>query len=149
MSRISYDRVIPLLAGQRPASRSNRTYQRYYRLTVQAGESDIQSFYFQKGLKSHQAKLDKMKAGYKDIAEIVNNNDMDYFIAKVHKLEDQLQKIKSEDHALFIKIFACETLQNDIDYCKDLIQIKNQFGKLKNLDELLEDEESMMKIFST
>lgn len=148
MSRISYDRIIPLLVGQQPTSGVIGLIREIIVLQSRLENTDAQSFYFQKARKSHQAKLDKMKARYSHIAEIINNNDMDFFIIKVNEFEGKLQKIKSEGPSGFIKRFTCDMLQNDIDYGNDLIQIKNQFGRLKNLDELFEDEESMMKIFS-
>jgi len=148
MNRISYDRIIPLLVGQQSTSGITGLIRDIIILQSRLENPDSQSFYFQKGMKSHQAKFNEMKVRYNDIAKIINHNDMDYFKAKIHEHEVQIQKIKSDGYIGFMKRFAYQCIQSNIDYNNDLIQIKNQFGKLKNLNELLEDEESMMKIFS-
>lgn len=48
---------------------------------------------------------------------------------------------------VFAKIMVDANTKSRIRFFKDLIQVKGQYKNLKTLDELMKDEQALMKIF--
>lgn len=109
-----------------------------------------QDFYFQMGRKSHETKLDELKAEYGRIVELVNNHDVDYFLEQIKEAEENFQQICSREskHLVFAKVLTEAHLNAEIAYRKMLIQAKGQYKKLLTLDKIMQNHKVLVDIFS-
>lgn len=80
MAKISFDRIVPLLVGIAPADGVRSLLREIIVLQAKLDSPERQDFYFQKGRKSNEKRLEEMKVEYSRIVELVNGNDVDFFL---------------------------------------------------------------------
>jgi superoxide dismutase len=151
MSKISLNRIIPLLTKQEHHSGVLGLLQEILVLQDKLDNLDRQSFYFQQGIHNHTAHLNALKRNYAQIVETVNNNSVDYFLEKIKGDEEKFKQICSRKikHPIFVKVMVDAHINSEIAYLKMLIQAKGKFGTLKPLDDLIQDKNALLEIFST
>lgn len=149
MAKISFDRILPLFKEQQPANGVHGLLREIIVIQSKLDNLDKQDFYFQKGRKSNEKRLDEMKVEYSRIVEFVNGNDVDFFLGQIKDAEELFRKVCSpgSTQPVFAKIMVDANTKSRIRFFKDLIQVKGQYKNLKTLDELMKDEQALMKIF--
>lgn len=150
MSKISFNAIVPLVVASYPADVVQSLLREIIVLQAKLDTIDEQDICFQKDQKSHEKKLDEMKVEYSQIVELVNNNDVDYFLEQIKEAEEIFRKVCSpgSSQPVFVKLMVDANTKSQIGYFKDLIQIKGQYKKLMTLDELMHDEQVLLDIFS-
>lgn len=150
MSKILFNSIVPLVTESSPVNGVQNLLREIIVLQAKLDRIDEQDFYFQKGRKSHETRLNQMKVEYSRIVELVNNNDVDYFLEQIKAAEEIFRKVCSLESTqpVFAKLMVDANTKSQIRYFKDLIQIKGQYKKLLTLDELMQDEQVLMDIFS-
>lgn len=147
MAKISFDRIAPLLVGIAPADGVRSLLREIIVLQAKLDNLDKQDFYFQKGQKSNEKRLDEMKVEYIQIVEMVNNNDVDFFLEQIEEAERKIKAIEAKGYLSSIDRLAYNSFHSQVEYFKSLLQAKGQYKKLKTLDELMQDEQALMEIF--
>ncbi|MBK8955214.1 MAG: hypothetical protein IPM34_06630 [Saprospiraceae bacterium] len=147
MGKISVERVLPLLIGQ-PAPGVLGLLRKIIVLQYKMDHPEEQSFYFQMALKSHEGYLREMKIRYSQISDDVNTRDTDDLIKSITELEADIQKLLNREFLSFCTRAGIGWKRSELNYQKELLRMKTQFGVLKPLDEILEDEKYLMKIFA-
>lgn len=149
MSKISFNRIVPLIAQSPPADAVQSLLREIIVLQAKLDHLDQQEFYFQMGRKSHESRLENMKTEYSRIVDLVNNHEVDYFLGLIREAETKFQEICSREskHPVFVKVAVDAQLTSEIVYLRMLIQAKGDYGKLLPLHELMQDERALLKIF--
>lgn len=149
MSKISFNRIVPLITQSPPADVVQSLLREIVVLQAKLDHLDQQDFYFQKGRKSHEARLENMKAEYSRIVDLVNNHEVDYFLGLIREAEAKFQEICSREskHPVFAKVLVDKHINPEIAYLRMLVQAKGDYGKLLPLHELMQDERALLKIF--
>jgi len=150
MSKISFNRIIPLLTKQEHSDGALGLLREIIVLQAKLDNIDEQDFYFQKGKDNHISHLESMTMKYAEMVANVNNNSVDCLLEQVKEAESKMNEICSREskHPVFAKVLVQGTSISQIKYFQDLIQLKARFGTLKPLDELMQDETALMEIFS-
>lgn len=150
MSKISFNAIVPLVVASSPADVVQTLLREIIVLQAKLDGIDKQDFYFQMGRKSHETKLDELKAEYGRIVELVNNHDVDYFLEQIKEAEEKFQQICSREskHPVFVKVMVDAHLNAEIAYLKMLIQAKGQYKKLMPLDEIMHNQNALLEIFT-
>lgn len=148
MSKISFDRIIPLLTNQEHLDGVLGMLREILVLQDKLDNPKRQDFYFQKGISNHISHLESLKNEYAKIVEIVNNNSVDYFLGEVNERKEKVQKLTSKGYLNTIDQMALGMIKGEISKFQNLLEIKGRFGTLKPLDELMQDESALMEIFS-
>jgi len=149
MSKISFNRIVPLIAQSPPADVVQSLLREIVVLQAKLEHLDQQDFYFQKGQKAHESRLENMKAEYSRIVDLVNSHEVDYFLEQIREAEEKFHKICSREskHPVFVKVLVDAQLTSEIDYLRMLVQAKGDYQKLLPLQELMQDEQALLKIF--
>lgn len=147
MAKISFDRIVPLLKEQQPANGVQGLLREIIVLQSKLDNIDKQDFYFQKGRKSNETRLDEMKVEYSRIVEMVNGNDVDFFLGQIKEAERKIKAIEAKGYLSSIDRLAYNSFHSQVEYFKSLLQAKGQYKNLKTLDELMQDENALMEIF--
>lgn len=102
------------------------------------------------GRKLHEKRLDALKAEYDRIVELVNSHDVDYFLEQIKEAEEKFQRICSREskHPVFVKVMVDAHLNAEIAYLKMLIQAKGQYKKLIPLNQITQNQQALLDIFS-
>lgn len=148
MSKISFDRIETLLVGIAPADGVRNLLREIIVLQAKLDSSDRQGFYFQKGRKSNEKRLEEMKVEYSRIVELVNGNDVDFFLEQIEDAERKIKAIEAKGYLSSIDRLAYNSFHSQVEYFKSLLQAKGQYKKLKILDELMQDEQAIVDIFN-
>jgi len=90
-----------------------------------------------------------MKARYSQIVDLVNDNDIDFFLERIREAENQFHKICSPGSRspVYAKLIVASSTKSQISYFKELLSAKSQFGQMKGLDDLMKDEPALAQIF--
>lgn len=147
MSKITFDRIVPLLTQQEHLDGVLGLLRDIIVLQAKLDNLDKQDFYFQKGKINHLEHLESMKKQYSQIVKTVNGNSVDYFLEQVNEYESKAHKLTSKGYLNMIDRIALNTVNNEVSKYMNLIQIKGKFGTLKPLDELMQDENTLLEIF--
>jgi hypothetical protein len=109
-----------------------------------------QDFYFQKGQESQQQKLNSMKAEYDQMVETANGNEVDFFLEGIIEAETNINHYHTRACTLpiFAKIILEAQALSRISRYRDAIEAKGLFGTLKPLEEVMEDEAALLRVFS-
>lgn len=150
MSKISFNAVVPLMVASSPADTVQTLLREIIVLQAKLDGIDKQDFYFQMGRKSHEKRLDALKAEYGRIVDLVNNHDVDYFLEQINEAEEKFQQICSREskHPVFVKVMVDAHLNAEIAYLKMLIQAKGQYKKLTPLNQITQNQQALLEIFS-
>lgn len=150
MAKISFNRIMPLLAETSPVNGVQNLLREIIVLQAKLDRIGKQDFYFQKGYESHKKRLDKLKSEFSQTVELVNNNDVDYFLEQIKEAEETYRRIcpKDSNHPVFAKVLVDAELESQIQYFKMLLQAKGQYKKLMTIDELMQNENALLEIFS-
>lgn len=148
MSKISLNRIIPLLTNQEHLEGVLGMLRDILVLQDKLDNPERQDFYFQKGIPNHVSHLEALKNKYAKIVEIVNSNSVDYFLGEVNDYNNKVQKLTSKGYLNTIDQMALSMMKGEISRFQNLLGIKRRFGTLKPLDELMKDEKFLMEIFS-
>jgi cell division FtsZ-interacting protein ZapD len=148
MARVSLKSIIPLLTKQEHSDGPLGLLREIIVLQSKIENQDGQDFYFQKGLANHISHLESLKKEYAQMVETVNTNTVDYFLEQVKEYEGTLKKLTSKRHLNTVDQIALGMITNQISKYKNLLHIKGQFGQLKPLEELMEDEETLIRVFA-
>lgn len=148
MSKIAFDRIIPLLTKQEHLDGVLGLLRDIIVLEAKLDNLDRQDFYFQKGKTNHIARLESLKRKYAQIVETVNGNTVDYFLEQVKTYENNIQKLTSKGYLNTIDQMALGMMKGEISKYNNLLHAKGRFGTLKPLDEVMEDESGLVEIFS-
>ena len=148
MSKIAFDRIIPLLTRQEHLDGVLGLLRDIIVLQAKLDNLDRQDFYFQKGKTNHVARLETLKSEYAKIVETVNGNTVDYFLEQVRIYESNIQKLTSKGYLNTIDQMALSMMKGEISKYNNLLHAKGRFGTLKPLDEVMEDESGLVEVFS-
>lgn len=148
MSKIAFDRIVPLLTKQEHLDGVLGLLRDIIVLQAKLGNLDRQDFYFQKGKTNHIARLESLKRKYAQIVETVNGNSVDYFLERVKTYENNIQKLTSKGYLNTTDQMALVMMKSEITKYNNLLHAKGRFGTLKPLDEVMEDESGLIEIFS-
>ena len=102
------------------------------------------------GRDNHAANLGGMKQEYAELVAKINKYPVAYFEAKLRKVEDKHRYYSDDKNwqsSRFIRAILLGSLSSEIKYYKEMIDIKQRFGTLKPLRQLLKDEEALRAIF--
>lgn len=147
MPKLSFNSIVPLLVESSPANGVQSLLREIIVLQAKLDRIDEQNFYFQKGRKSHEKRLDGMKSQYSQIVELVNNNEVDFFLEQIKEAERKSKAIEAKGYLSSIERLAYDSFNGQIEYFKSLLQSKGQYKKLMTLDELMKHEQLLVKIF--
>lgn len=147
MAKISFDRIAPLLVGIAPTDGVRSLLREIIVLQAKLDSPERQDFYFQKGRKSNEKRLEEMKVEYSRIVELVNGNDVDFFLEQIEDAERKIKAIEAKGYLSSIDRLAYNSFHSQVEYFKSLLQAKGQYKNLKTLDELMQDENALMEIF--
>lgn len=147
MPKISLSRIVPLLTAKWPVDGVQNLLREIIVLQAKLDDIDKQDFYFQKGRKSNERRLDDMKVEYSRIVELVNGNDVDYFLEQIKEAWRNIKAIEAKGYLNSIGRIAYNAFKGEDEFYEHLIQIKGQYNKLKTLDELMNDKQVLMDIF--
>ncbi|MCB9315660.1 MAG: hypothetical protein H6569_05945 [Lewinellaceae bacterium] len=149
MSKVSFNSIVPLVVESSPANGVQSLLREIIVLQAKLDRIDRQDFYFQMGQKSNQKRLDELKVKYNQIVDWVNNNDVDFFLEQIKEAENKSRQFCTSERSqpVFAKIMVDVNTKSQINYFKMLLQAKSQYKKLKTLNELMNDETSLMEIF--
>ena len=148
MSKIAFDRIIPLLTTQEHLDGVLGLLRDIIALQAKLDNLSGQDFYFQKGKANHVARLESLKRKYAQIVETVNGNTVDYFLEQVRTHESNIQKLTSKGYLNTIDQIALVMMKGEITKYNNLLHAKGRFGTLKPLDEVMMDESGLLEIFS-
>lgn len=147
MSKISFNSIVPLLLESSPANVVQNLLREIIVLQAKLDRIGEQDFYFQKGQRSHEKRLEKMKSEYRQMVELVNNNDVDFFLEQIREAERKIKAIEAKGYLSSIEKLAYDSFHGQVEYFKSLLQAKGQYKKLKALDKLMEDEQTLITLF--
>lgn len=148
MAKIPLERIMPLLTNQEHRDGPLGLLREILVLQSKIENPNTEDFYFQKGLANHKSHLESLKKEYAQMVETVNTNGVDYFLEQVKEYEGKLKKLTSKGYLSTVDQIALGVIKNQISNCKNLLHIKGQFGELKPLEKLMEDEEALMRVFT-
>jgi len=150
MSKISFNRIVPLLTKQEHSDGALGLLREIIVLQAKLVNIDEQDFYFQKGKDNHISRLESMTMKYAQMVANINNNSVDYILEQINEAESKMNEICSREskHPVFVKVSVHVNSISQIKYFQDLIQLKARFGTLKSLEELMNDENALLEIFS-
>lgn len=149
MSKISFNKVASLITESPPADVVQSLLREIVVLQAKLDHLDQQDFYFQMGQKHHEKRLEEMKAQYHQIVDLVNNHEVDYFLEQIREAEEKFHAICSREskHPVFVKVLVDKHLNSEIAYLKMLVQAKGDYQKLLPLQELMQDEQALLRVF--
>jgi|GEM_PF-4015074 len=93
------------------------------------------------GLENHKYYLEGMKNEYAKMVELINTNEVAYFVAQVTHFEFLLKKVYAMRNFNMVARIGAASINSQITKYKNLLEIKIQYGQLKSLDELMQEEE--------
>lgn len=147
MSKISFHSIVPLLVESSPVNGVQSLLLEIIVLQAKLDHIEEQDFYFQKGRVSHEKRLDGMKSQYSQIVELVNANDVDFFLEQIKEAKRKIKAIEVKGYLSSIERLAYDSFNDQVEYFKSLLQSKGQYKKLMTLDELMKHEQLLVKIF--
>jgi hypothetical protein len=149
MSKIHFDHILPLLTDKTSTTGVQGLLRDILILQDKLNNLDQQDFYFQKGQESQRQRLDGMKAEYAQMVETANGNEVDFFLEGISEAEANIDHYHSRACTLpiFGKIILEAQAIARISRFKDAIEAKGLFGTLMPLEEVLEDEAALLRIF--
>lgn len=140
MAKIQVERLIPHLIEQTPPDGPLGLLDEIFALQSKIENSKEADFYFQKGLENHKYYLEGMKNEYAKLVELINTNEVAYFVAQITHFELALKKVYAMENFNMISRIGVVAINSQITKYKNLLEIKIQYGQLKSLDELMQEE---------
>ncbi len=140
MAKIQVERLIPHLIEQLPLDGPLGLLDEIFALQSKIENSKEADFYFQMGLENHKYYLDGMKNEYAKMVELINTNEVAYFVAQITHFEFALKKVYAMQNFNMIGRIGAVSINSQITKYKNLLQIKIQYGQLKSLGELMQEE---------
>jgi DNA-binding SARP family transcriptional activator len=148
MGKINLDRLVPILTKQGKSDEVLVLVREIIELQAKLDNLDNQTFYFKKAKLSNFNRLESLKKEYTKVADLINGQNVDFFLEKINYYETNSKQIYSKKIVNTIDQSALGAFKSNIGYLQNLIYIKGKYGTLKPLEELLQDEETLIEIFS-
>jgi hypothetical protein len=78
---------------------------------------------------------------YNKFVDLINNNDVNYFEAKIKELEDKLWDIPVKFKDTRTRVMIQGNYNQTLNYYKEVLQVKKEVGKLKTIEQEVSDAE--------
>lgn len=104
------------------------------------------SWYFKRGLDSNLKKLAALSADFERIRKLFNEANVDFFLQKIAENDAYLIKLEGKYKSFSQRILYSWKISN-IQFLKELIQLKSNVKTLKPIDYYLENPEVFLKTF--
>lgn len=150
MARININSILSQFGDTTPTTGVPGLLRDIIVLQSKLNDLENQDFYFQKGHVSQQQQLANMEAEYAAMVELANGHEVDFFLEGISEAETKINYYHTRNCTLpiFGKIILESQSLSEISRYKDAIEAKGIFGKLKPLDELMEDEAALRLVFN-
>lgn len=118
------------------------------KLHKQLSEKENHSFYWKKAEPSYRKELQKLENEFNKIKDFVNNNSSDYFIKKLSDVKEEYNGLRNTKPRNSFFMYRLKSLEKKIEYIENILELKQKFGKLLDLEEYLGSKEKLIKLIS-
>ncbi len=139
------EKIIPLLIGQESKSMIADLVFEYATLKLKLDNPDPQSWYFEKGIDSHQQRLKFTGKRYEDIRTFFNQTTIDFLIEQVNDHQHQITELE-QGYMNMLTRMRYQHLISEKKRFNELIQLKSRINKLQTIDYYQDNPEDLLSI---
>jgi hypothetical protein len=118
----------------------------YAGLLQKMNNVEQQSWFFKKAEENNLLKLNNLKSQFEKMRTEVNDTSIDDLIESLNDYKEQAKSIQIHFQPGFIKGLSVASFNSKIIYIEELLTIKSRIDKMNELDDYLENRESLIKL---
>ncbi len=140
--------LIAFLEDFKPVNEVQRLLRGIVLLHVKLDEYAEEDLFLQtsKELQINLLKLEKKK--YAKLVEIINESSLEEHTKRLEQIRAEIKKFTSEYEMNSITGQQINVLNRQLETVNTFMIVKDRYDTLKPLDELIQDEKALMKVFS-
>jgi hypothetical protein len=142
------DTLISFLENFEPTNEVQILLQDIILLQAKFNKNDEEDLFFQTSKELHLKLLNLGKEKYAKLVQFVNDGSIEQFTSHIQKIKVEIKQFTNKYEMNSITGQKVNSLNRQLETVKTIMIVKEKYSTLKPLNELIEDEKLIMKLFS-
>ena len=146
--KLMSDTLISFLENFEPTNEVQILLQDIILLQAKFNKNDDEDLFFQTSKELHVELLNLGKEKYAKLVKFVNDGSIEQFTSHIQKIKVEIKQFTNKYEMNSITGQKVNSLNRQLQTVETIMIVKEKYSTLKPLNELIEDEKSIMELFS-